>query len=84
MVNINVPGILSIIFFYIVIVAVGIWAGRKTGKDQSTDVTVGEQSKIMLAGRNIGLFVGVFTMTGKLIYPDFGGSSTVTTKLYYR
>ncbi|KAH9372406.1 hypothetical protein HPB48_009630 [Haemaphysalis longicornis] len=68
---INIPGLLAIIFFYLVILVVGIWAGRKTSEKtkDSKDVTMGEQSNIMLAGRNIGLFVGVFTMTGKPDHP---------------
>ncbi|KAL1480928.1 hypothetical protein MTO96_050629 [Rhipicephalus appendiculatus] len=62
---INIPGLLSIIFFYVIILGVGIWAGRKTNAPRrgTLSVSVGEQSNIMLAGRNIGLFVGVFTMT---------------------
>ncbi len=56
-----VGGLISIIIFYVMILAVGIWAGRKqksTEKDPDTE-------EIMLAGRNIGLIVGIFTMTGK-------------------
>lgn len=55
-----VGGVISIIVFYILILAVGIWAGKKqksTEKDPDTE-------EIMLAGRNIGLIVGIFTMTG--------------------
>ncbi|XP_070392617.1 high-affinity choline transporter 1-like [Dermacentor albipictus] len=62
---INVPGLVAIVFFYLVILVVGIWAGRKGGgpEKDSQNATIGDQSNIMLAGRNIGLFVGVFTMT---------------------
>lgn len=62
--DINISGIIAIILFYILILAVGIWAGRKqkcTEKNPDTE-------EIMLAGRNIGLLVGVFTMTGWKIY----------------
>lgn len=55
---INVAGVISIILFYILILAVGIWAGRK--KEEGND----SEEEVMLAGRNIGLFVGIFTMTG--------------------
>lgn len=54
----NVAGIISIILFYILILAVGIWAGRK--KEAGND----SEEEVMLAGRNIGMFVGIFTMTG--------------------
>ena len=58
---IHIPGLIAIIIFYLLILLVGLWAGRKakqTGADANTE-------SVMLAGRNIGLLVGVFTMTGK-------------------
>uniref|UniRef100_A0AC34RIE5 High-affinity choline transporter 1 n=1 Tax=Panagrolaimus sp. JU765 TaxID=591449 RepID=A0AC34RIE5_9BILA len=55
---IDYGGVIAIIFFYLLILAVGIWAGRKSAD------TVGEQTQeVMLAGRNIGTIVGTFTMT---------------------
>ncbi|XP_019881961.1 high-affinity choline transporter 1 [Aethina tumida] len=54
---INVAGVISIILFYILILGVGIWAARK--KEAGND----SEEEVMLAGRNIGLFVGIFTMT---------------------
>lgn len=56
---INIAGVISIILFYILILGVGIWAARK--KESGND----SEEEVMLAGRNIGLFVGIFTMTGK-------------------
>lgn len=55
---INVWGVISIVLFYVLILAVGIWAGRK--KPPGND----SEEEVMLAGRSIGLFVGIFTMTG--------------------
>lgn len=55
---INVGGIISIIIFYVMILAVGIWAAKK--KQAGND----SEEEVMLAGRSIGLFVGIFTMTG--------------------
>lgn len=57
---INVAGVVSIVLFYLLILGVGIWAGRK--KEQGND----SEEEVMLAGRSIGLFVGIFTMTGSL------------------
>ena len=54
---VNISGLIAVIVFYILILAVGIWAARKTKKANNED--------LMLAGRDIGMFVGVFTMTGK-------------------
>jgi high affinity choline transporter 7 len=56
---INIAGIISIVLFYILILAVGIWAARK--KKDGID----SEEEVMLAGRSIGLFVGIFTMTGE-------------------
>ena len=55
-------GVISIIFFYIIILIVGIWAGRKQKTEGEGDEF--ETEEVMLAGRNIGIFVGIFTMTG--------------------
>lgn len=68
---INVAGVISIVLFYILILAVGIWAGRK--KESGND----SEEEVMLAGRNIGLFVGIFTMTGKVY------ENTTELKLYH-
>jgi len=57
--GINVPGLISVIVFYLIILAVGLWAAWKTKKRGD-----GEAETIMVAGRDIGLFVGSFTMTG--------------------
>ncbi|XP_050719785.1 high-affinity choline transporter 1-like isoform X1 [Eriocheir sinensis] len=55
--TINVGGIIAIVLFYLLILVVGIWAAKKKpeGEDDADDV--------MLAGRSIGVFVGIFTMT---------------------
>lgn len=55
---INIAGVISISLFYLLILGVGIWAGRK--KEEGND----SEEEVMLAGRSIGLFVGIFTMTG--------------------
>ena len=59
--DINVPGLVSIIVFYLIVLFIGIWAGWKQRKSQVTS----DQETVMLAGRNIGLFVGVLTMGGR-------------------
>ncbi|XP_071947217.1 high-affinity choline transporter 1-like isoform X2 [Antedon mediterranea] len=54
--SVNWGGLVAVIIFYIIILAIGLFAARKTrGKTDSED--------LMLAGRNIGLVVGIFTMT---------------------
>lgn len=59
---VHIAGVLAIVVFYLGILFVGIWAGRKskqTGANADSD-------DVMLAGRNLGMLVGIFTMTGKL------------------
>ncbi|XP_071476964.1 high-affinity choline transporter 1-like [Diadema antillarum] len=49
-------GVVAIVIFYLLILAVGLWAARK-GKGSS------DTEDVMVAGRNIGVAVGIFTMT---------------------
>ena len=66
--GINAAGLISIIVFYLVVLLIGLWAGwrqRKVAKQQGRSNT--DQEEVMLAGRDIGLLVGIMTMGGKLI-----------------
>lgn len=58
-----IGGVISIVIFYILILSVGIWAGRKQKSTEKNPDT----EEIMLAGRNIGTIVGIFTMTGNFL-----------------
>ncbi|XP_053333232.1 high affinity choline transporter 1 [Clarias gariepinus] len=56
---IHVEGLVAIVIFYLLILGVGIWAAWKnknSGVEEGAD-------RIMVGGRDIGLFVGAFTMT---------------------
>ena len=57
MADVNIVGLVAIIVFYLLILIVGLWAARrrKEGEEEA-----------MLAGRSIGIFVGTFTMTGRM------------------
>ncbi|KAI5738321.1 hypothetical protein M8J77_005430 [Diaphorina citri] len=52
---VDVYGLAGIIIFYTLVLAIGVWAGTKQKNH-------GEE-EVMLAGRNVGLFVGVLTLT---------------------
>ncbi len=54
-------GIAAIVVFYVMILLVGLWAARKSKSSEADP----DSEDVMLAGRNIGLVVGIFTMTGK-------------------
>ncbi|UJR30115.1 hypothetical protein I4U23_017656 [Adineta vaga] len=56
---VHIGGLVAVIIFYVLILLVGIWAGRKQKSSEKSPDT----EEIMLAGRNIGLLVGIFTMT---------------------
>ncbi|CAF1029434.1 unnamed protein product [Rotaria sordida] len=56
---VHLGGLAAVIVFYVLILLVGIWAGRKQKSTEKSPDT----EEIMLAGRNIGLLVGIFTMT---------------------
>lgn len=74
--DINVSGLCSIILFYLLILGVGMWAARKKSDVEGTT----EEEETMLAGRNIGMFVGIFTMTATWVG---GGYINGTAEIVY-
>lgn len=73
---INIAGVVSIVLFYLLILGVGIWAARK--KEAGND----SEEEVMLAGRSIGLFVGIFTMTATWVGGGYinGTAEAIYTK----
>ena len=71
----NVVGLVGIIVFYCLILGIGIWAALKKKKantkasvsmrEDGEEVKLDETEDVILAGRNLGLFVGAMTMTGR-------------------
>ena len=59
--GIDWAGLASIIVFYLIVLGIGVWAGWKQRREQTQ---ADDQETVMLAGRNIGLLVGVMTMGG--------------------
>uniref|UniRef100_A0A8C4RRT7 High-affinity choline transporter 1-like n=1 Tax=Erpetoichthys calabaricus TaxID=27687 RepID=A0A8C4RRT7_ERPCA len=58
----NIPGLIAVIVFYLIILVTGIWASKKSKKEERK--CIGARSEVsMVGGRNIGILVGVFTMT---------------------
>lgn len=51
-------GLTGILVFYLLVLVVGIWASTKSKNH-------GEE-ELMLAGRSLGLVVGVITLIGKI------------------
>lgn len=65
---IHAEGLVAIVIFYVLILFVGIWAAWKN-KNSGVSEGGDRSESIMVGGRDIGLFVGGFTMTGELIQP---------------
>ncbi|XP_007557213.1 high-affinity choline transporter 1-like [Poecilia formosa] len=60
--TIHVEGLVAIVLFYVLILFVGIWAAWKN-KNSGVGEGGDRSESIMVGGRDIGLFVGGFTMT---------------------
>lgn len=61
---INVPGLVVMVFFYLMVLGTGIWASMKSKKIK--DHSQADQTEVTLLGnRGIPLIVGVFTTTGE-------------------
>ncbi|XP_068595345.1 high-affinity choline transporter 1-like [Brachionichthys hirsutus] len=59
---VNVPGLVVVVIFYIVILAIGIWASGKSRKAEKS--CAGTKSEVtIVGGRNISVLVGIFTTT---------------------
>ncbi|XP_070785466.1 high affinity choline transporter 1-like [Enoplosus armatus] len=59
---INWPGLLSIGVFYMIVLGTGIWASRKSKREEKK--CTGNRSEVaMVGGRNLNIGVSIFTMT---------------------
>ncbi|KAJ0051261.1 hypothetical protein NL108_017121 [Boleophthalmus pectinirostris] len=66
----NVPGLVVMAVFYLVILGTGIWASMRSRKMEK--MCTGDGMEItLLAGRNINLLVGVFTLTATWVGGGF-------------
>ncbi|XP_061112219.1 high-affinity choline transporter 1-like [Conger conger] len=58
----NIPGLIAVALFYVIILATGIWASRKSKQEEKRSTGTGTEVALV-AGRNINVIVGIFTMT---------------------
>ncbi|KAJ4921067.1 hypothetical protein JOQ06_026038 [Pogonophryne albipinna] len=59
---VNWPGLVSIGVFYIIVLGTGIWASRKSKREEKK--CSGNRSEVaMVGGRNLNIYVSIFTMT---------------------
>ena len=62
--SLNVPGLVMIAIFYLMVLGIGLWASVRFKRLQSSGQT--DQTEATLLGnRGISLVVGVFTMAGE-------------------
>lgn len=60
----NIPGLIMMVVFYLLVLGIGIWASVKSKKMEKNSQS-GQVEVSFLANRSVSLVVGVFTMTGK-------------------
>lgn len=63
--TLNIPGVVAVVLFYILILGTGLWAAQKSRKAERQSHG-GRIEVVLLGDRNISWLVGIFTMTGKL------------------
>ncbi|XP_028324321.1 high-affinity choline transporter 1-like isoform X2 [Gouania willdenowi] len=63
---VNVPGLVAIIVFYLLVLGTGIWASFKSKRKQKKNAATGIEMAL-LGGRRINWVVGIFTMTATWI-----------------
>ncbi|CAL1602154.1 unnamed protein product [Knipowitschia caucasica] len=66
----NIPGLVVMAAFYLVILGTGIWASMRSKREEKK--WTGDGMEItLLAGRNINLLVGIFTLTATWVGGGF-------------
>ncbi|XP_068595188.1 high-affinity choline transporter 1-like [Brachionichthys hirsutus] len=58
----NVPGVIVMVFFYLLVLGTGIWASVKSKRKQRKSGATGMEM-VLLGNRSINWVVGIFTMT---------------------
>ncbi|KAJ8268079.1 hypothetical protein COCON_G00132510 [Conger conger] len=71
---VNIPGVIAVAVFYMIILATGIWASRRAKREEKKSTGTGTEVAL-IAGRNINIFVGIFTMTATWV----GGAYIIGT-----
>ncbi|XP_073342342.1 high-affinity choline transporter 1-like isoform X2 [Pagrus major] len=68
--SLNVPGVVVMVFFYVLVLGTGIWASMKSKRVKKSSQA--DQTEVSLLGnRGISLAVGVFTMTATFVGGGF-------------
>lgn len=66
----NIPGVVAVLLFYILILGTGVWAAQKSRKQERK--SNGDRTEVVLLGdRSINVVVGIFTMTATWVGGGF-------------
>ncbi|XP_039640428.1 high-affinity choline transporter 1-like [Perca fluviatilis] len=76
---VNVPGVIAMVSFYLLVLGTGIWASFKSKREQKKSAATGTEMAL-LGNRSIGLVVGIFTMTATIVG---GGFIVGTAQMVY-
>ncbi|XP_041645674.1 high-affinity choline transporter 1-like [Cheilinus undulatus] len=76
---VNVPGVVAMVFFYLLVLGTGIWASFKSKREQKKSAATGVDMAL-LGNRRISLVVGIFTMTATWVG---GGFIVGTAEMVY-
>ncbi|KAM3862850.1 high-affinity choline transporter 1-like [Diretmus argenteus] len=63
----NIPGVIVMVFFYLLVLGTGVWASFKSKKEQKKS-GADKVEMALLGNRSINWVVGIFTMTGGLVF----------------
>ncbi|XP_029926917.1 high-affinity choline transporter 1-like [Myripristis murdjan] len=66
----NIPGVISMVFFYLLVLGIGIWASFKAKREKKKSQG-NKMETILLANRDINWVVGLFTITATWIGGGF-------------
>ncbi|CAG05146.1 unnamed protein product, partial [Tetraodon nigroviridis] len=67
---VNIPGVIAMITFYLLVLATGVWASFKSKKKQKKCAAT-EMEMALLGNRSINWVVGIFTMTATWVGGGF-------------
>ncbi|XP_067467163.1 high-affinity choline transporter 1-like [Thunnus thynnus] len=76
---VNIPGVVAMVFFYLLVLGTGIWASFKSKKEQKKSAAT-RMDMVLLGNRSLNLVVGIFTMSATCIG---GGFIVGTSEMVY-
>ncbi|XP_024916791.1 high-affinity choline transporter 1-like isoform X1 [Cynoglossus semilaevis] len=76
---VNIPGVIVMLIFYLLVLGTGIWASFKSKREQKKS-GAGEMEMSLLGNRSINWMVGIFTMTATWVG---GGMIVGTAEIVY-